>query len=379
MNVAFVVDSLVQPGGADWHLRSLLKLFPEADIYTSVYNRKRYPELKDKQVITSFLQRFPLRNFLYRHYTPLSPLAFEQFDFSNYDLVISLSAGCAKGVITGTRTKHIGIILTPPRYQWGGIANCRASRTKEVLRLVTPIFDHYLRMWDIEAGKRPDVLVVISRFVQNRVKKVYGRDSTVVYPGIDTEYWRPAGMAGTVGSSDSVGTSGMNRNRKRDDFYLVVSRLYDYKRVDLAIRSCCQSGRNLVVVGEGPDEKYLKSLSCSRVKFVGYEARDQVRTYMQKCRAFLFPGVEDFGLTPVEAMACGTPVIAYNKGGVTETVIDGETGLFFDRQTPECLSEALRKFEYMSFDQQKIIKRGRLFSEERLLNEFRKVLKDETG
>jgi len=367
LKVAFVVDSLVQPGGADWHLMSLLKLFPEADIYTSIYNSKRYPQLQGKRVVPSFLQKFPLRNFLYRHYTPFSPLAFEQFDFSSYDLVISLSAGCAKGVITGPGTKHIGVILTPPRYQWGGVVNCRASRSRAVVRLMTSFLDHYLRMWDVEAGKRPDLLVTISTFVQNRVKKIYGRDSVVVYPGIDTEYWTP------------VDRTKPDRAVKREDFYLIASRLYDYKRIDLAIRACCQNGRNLVIAGEGPDEKYLRNISCSRVKFTGYVSRDEVRSYMQKCKAFLFPGIEDFGLAPVEAMACGTPVIAYNKGGVTETVVDGETGVFFDKQTPECLGEAIRKLESMRFDQKEIVKRGRLFSEKRLLNEFSKILKDETG
>ncbi|MEA3357699.1 MAG: glycosyltransferase, partial [Patescibacteria group bacterium] len=276
-------------------------------------------------------------------------------------LVISLSAGCAKGVVTRPGTLHVGIILTPPRYQWGGEVNSRASKMRLIFKFATPFFDHYLRVWDFEASKRPDVIVSISKFVQSKVQKTYRHDSVVIYPGIDFDFW------------------GVEERQvvKRDDYYLVVSRLYDYKRIDLAIEACNKLGRKLVIIGQGPDEKYLRKIAGHRITFLGFGSDDGVKQHMQKCKAFLFPGVEDFGLTPVESMACGAPVIAYNKGGLVETVLDYETGLFFDEQNSESLRKAIVEFESIKFDRGRIMKRALLFSEARFIKSFEKMVDNE--
>ncbi len=359
MNVAIITDSLVSFGGDNRVLLTLLELYPEAEIFTSIFNPDAFPMLDSSRVHTSFLQKWPFQRFLYRHYTPLSPIAFEQFDLSGYELVISLSAGCAKGVITRPETLHVGVILTPPRYQWGGEANLRGSLLRSTFRFGMPAIETYLRMWDKEAILRPDVLVTISKFIQWRTKRIYNLDSTVIYPGIDLKFWKP------------------NLKVKREDFYLVVSRLFDYKRIDLAIEACGKLGKKLIIIGTGPAEKYLKSLASSKIEFLGFLSDDVVREYMQKCKAFIFPGIEDFGLTPVEAMACGSPVIAYNKGGVTETVVDGKTGIFFEEQTVASLVNAIKKFEKLKFRTSVMSERVSEFSDKIFSQKFKKFVNAE--
>jgi glycosyltransferase involved in cell wall biosynthesis len=360
LKVAIVCDSLVQPGGADRVLYDLLDLFPEAEIFTSVYKQNRYPHLENHNVNTTFIQRLPFSNFFYRHYTPLSPLGFESLRLGKkFDLVISVSAGCAKGVITAPNTFHLGIILTPPRYQWGGVVNCRGNTLRSVLHFFSSIFDHYLRIWDIEASKRPDKLVSISRFIKKRVHKVYKRESKLVYPGIDTEFWKP------------------DKSVKKEDFYLIVSRLYDYKKVDVAIKACNKLNRKLYVIGEGPDRDYLENLAGETVEFKGYVSDKEVRRYMRSCKALLFPGLEDFGLAPLEAMSCGTPVIAFNGGGVAETVVDGVTGVLFSKQSEKSLVRSIQHFEKKSFTCDIIQKRAQKFSESKFKQEILKIIKNE--
>jgi glycosyltransferase involved in cell wall biosynthesis len=359
MKVAITTDALVSFGGADRVLKSLLKIYPSAHIFTSVYNEEMYPWLKEKTVKTSFIQKFPFQKLLYRHFWVFSPMAFEQFDMGEYDLVISLSAGCAKGVITGVDTRHIGIILTPPRYQWGGEINARASRLRSLFRLLAPFVDNYLRVWDFEASKRPDELISISKFIQKRVKKHYRRDSEVIYLGTEMENWYP--------DDGSI---------PDNDFYFIASRLYDYKRIDLAIKACNRLSKNLVIMGSGPDERYLKRIAGRTIKFYPSVSDDSViRRYMSQAKAFLFPGIEDFGLTPIESMVCGTPVIALNKGGVSETVLESKTGHFFEEQTVESLVKAIEEFENMKFMKKDVIERGKYFSEERFISEIKEYIK----
>lgn len=349
-NVAIVTDVLVENGGADRLLRTLLKIFPDAQIFTSIFRPSSFPWLSPNRVTCSFIQKLPFRYFWYRHYVPLSPIAFEQFSLNTCDLVISVSAGCAKGVITSTDTKHIGVILTPPRYQWDG----RKSRRRG---LCGKMLDSYLRVWDVEASLRPDALVSISRFIQNKVKHVYKRDSTIIYPGIDQTYW----------------FADLSAKHKRDDFYLVVSRLHDYKRIDLAIEACEKTERKLVVIGTGPEYRRLKRLSGKNTTFLGYCTDDEVRTHMRTCRAFLFPGVEDFGLAPVEAMSCGAPVIAYDGGGFPEAMEDGVTGLLFAEQTVDSLTEVLINSERRNWDSVEISSHATEFSEQNTIQTFKKL------
>ncbi len=348
MRVAFVTDSLVEFGGADRMLQTLLKIFPDADVFTSVFNSEKYEWLREEDVKTSFIQKLPFQSFFQKHYTPLSPLAFEQFDFSSYDLVISLSAGCSKGIVTPTHCLHVGIILTPPRYLWGFDSNGNSS-------ILSQGISHFQKLWDQDAGMRPDFLISISKFIQQRVSKIYGRESELLYPGVNVNYWK----SGTT---------------KREKHYLIVSRLHGYKRIDLAIEACKKLKKKLVIIGDGPVLSYLKSIADSSVNFLGFLPDDEVREHMRKCRAFIFPGVEDFGIAPLEAMACGCPIIAYNKGGVAETVENGVTGVLFEEQTVTSLRDAIKSFEKSDYDQEKIVSRAAEFSENRFVEKFKSFL-----
>lgn len=350
----------MRPGGSDRVVNSLLKLYPSAEVFTAVYDEDQYSYLSGRTVNTSFIQKMPFIRSLYRHYNILFPLAFEQFDFSEFDLVVSLSAGSAKGVVTQPGTLHLGIVFTPPRFQWGGKVNIRASRLRKLLKLLVPFADSYLRLWDFEASRRPDVLASISRFIQDRVRKVYGRNSYLLYPGVNLNFWH---------KDRSI--------KKRKDYYLVVARLYDYKRVDLAIQACKKLGRSLKIIGEGPDEAHLRKIAGKNVEFLGFLADEECRKYMSECRAFIFAGVDDFGLTSVEAMACGAPVIAYNKGGAAEVVVDSETGVFFDQPTRESLCSAILRFESMFFDEKIVTGRAEHFSEEKFTKDFKQIVENE--
>lgn len=360
VKVAIVTDALVSFGGADRVLKSLLELFPVVDLYTAIFDAGSYSWLDGYEVNTTFIQKIPGRSFWERRYSTLSPLAFEQFSFDKYDLVISLSAGAAKGVITPDSVAHIGIILTPPRYQWSGRGGETLTRCRRFS--VHALSDIYLRIWDQEAGMRPDVMVAISKEVQSRILKVYKRESKVVYPGVDLGFWRLPG-----------------KNQKRLDiskngYYIVVSRLYDHKQIDAAISACNFLDRDLVVIGTGPEERKLKGLAGKTVNFTGFVDDETVRSYLWEARGFLFPGIEDFGLAPVEAMACGVPVIAYNKGGVSETVVDGESGVLYDGGTTDDLIEAIRRFENMKWDTSSVSASVSRFSDNSFKDNFMKVV-----
>lgn len=357
MKVALVTDAIVAPSGSDRVLKSLKKIFPDTDIFTAIFNPSRYESGVFDNVKTSFIQRLPLKRFWYGHYSLVSPIAFEQFDFSDYDLVISLSAGSAKGVITPVDTKHISLIFTPPRTIWG-------ERYKKLSfnAILGGIPTHYLRIWDIEASLRPDKLVVPSKFIQNKVQKIYNREAEVVYLGVDTEFWKPE-------TPSSV--------NNREDFYLVVSRLINHKLNEIAVKACEKTGSKLIVVGEGPQMKKLRKLAGPHTLFTGYLSDESVRELMRSCKAFLFPGVEDFGLACVEAMACGSPVIAYNKGGVSETVEDGVSGVLYDNCSVDGMIEGIRRFKSTDFDSQKVRKIAEKYSEENFIQKFKKVIQDE--
>lgn len=326
-------------GGAERLVASFFKYFPEADIYTSLYDQRQFPWLDDCHVYTTFIQKLPGKSFWRKHYVPLSPLGFEQFRFDNYDVVISISAGCAKGVITPVGVRHIGILLTPPRYQWDMIARKRGNP------VIRRIVDGYLRVWDTEAGLRPDTIIAISKYVQNRISKIYRRKSTVIYPGIDHSLWQYVPQV------------------ERESFFLVVSRLYDYKRIDLAIEACQALGRRLVIIGEGPEYRRLSAGTKNTISFLGRLDDNAVRSHMQRCTMLLFPGIEDFGLVPVEAMACGTPVVAYGRGGVAETVVDGKTGVLFHDQTVADIVDGIKRSEGILWDRDAIAKHAKMYDE----------------
>ncbi|ADQ05798.1 glycosyl transferase group 1 [Caldicellulosiruptor hydrothermalis 108] len=355
MKVAIVHEWLTTMGGSEKVILELKKLFPEAPIYTLVYNRRKLGKYFDKYlIITSNLQKNPLAHIKHQLFFKYMPRAFESFDLSDFDLVISSSSAFAKGVITSPNSVHICYCHTPPRYLWDLTHEYLKDYNLIIRRYLERNF-HYLRIWDTIAANRVDYFVANSNYVANRIKKFYKRDCKVIYPPVDTEYFTPA------------------KDKNIEDYYLIVSRLVPYKRVDLAVEAFNQISKKLVIVGDGPEYKKLKSIAKPNIEFLGYQPDETVRDLYQRCKALIFPGVEDFGIVPVEVQACGRPVIALKKGGAVETVEEGKTGVFFERQDVESLKEAVYKFEQdiERFDKDYIRSHAEKFSAERFRVEFK--------
>jgi glycosyltransferase involved in cell wall biosynthesis len=274
---------------------------------------------------TSFMDRLPFVKRYHQPFLPLYPLAFESFDFTGYDLVISNKSGFCHGVITSPDTLHICYCLTPTRFLWDYSGYAERERLRRLARLALPPFLNYLRLWDRAAADRVDHFVAISRTVQRRIAKYYRRDSAIIHPPVDTSKFTPG---------DS-----------RDDYFLIVSRLVPYKRIDLAVRAFNELGLPLVIIGDGRDRDSLRALARPNIKFLGHVPDEKIGDYFARCRAFILPGQEDFCIAPVEAQAAGRPVIAYAAGGALDTVREGVTGNFFHEQTPEALIKAIKEFD----------------------------------
>lgn len=334
LRVAIVHYWFTAYGGGERVVESLSEIFPQADIFTLIADREKIPlSLRKHSVADSFVARIPGAKRWYRNFLPLYPIALEQFDLSSYDLVISSESGPAKGVITSPHTCHICYCHSPMRYIWDLYHQSRKSMNP-VTRAIFSATAHYMRLWDFSTAARVDYFVANSRYIAARIRKCYRRESTVIHPPVN---W----AAGYV-------------SQKADDYYLVVSRLVPYKRVDLAIEACNRLGRRLRIVGAGSEYKRLRKMAGSSVEFIGQLDENSLHEAYAKCRALLFPGEEDFGIVPVEAQSHGRPVIAYAKGGVIETVsgefvddADAEncTGVFFQQPSPELLCEAILRFE----------------------------------
>jgi len=325
MRVALVYDRVNKIGGAERVLEALHEIFPNAPLYTAVYNPKTAPWAEKFNVIPSFLNKFPFAKRSHEIYPWLTPLAFESFDFSEFEVVISVTSEAAKGIITKPKTLHICYCLTPTRYLWSGYEDYFKN---EVFRFFTKPVVSYLRRWDKIAAQRPDVFVAISKNVQQRIKKYYGRDSEVIYPPVDIDKFPISNSQFPIG-----------------EYFLIVSRLVPYKKVDIAIQAFNKLGLPLKVVGTGREMGRLKRMAKKNIEFLGQLTDFQLLSYYQRCQAVVFPQEEDFGLVPLEAQACGKPVIAYRAGGALETVIERKTGEFFDKQTPENLEEIVKKFK----------------------------------
>lgn len=354
--VAIIHDWLNSFRGGERVLEAICELFPNAEIFTLFYRPGKVGSVISKHKIhTSFLNRLPKNHRYYRYLLPLFPAAIERFDLTDFDLVISSSHCVAKGVLVPPRSLHICYCYTPMRYAWDRYADYFGGGLKELL--IFP-FIHYLRMWDVTSSARVDRFIADSRWAGKRIEKYYRRDSQVVYPFVDLEAFKP--------SSDD----------KREDYYLAASAFAPYKRLDLAIEACNKLDRPLYIVGTGQDEARLKSLAGKQTRFLGRITDDEFRRVFSKARALLFPGEEDFGITPLEAMACGTPVIAFGRGGATETVVDGETGLFFDEQTVDSLCGAISEFERRAkdFDPRRCRARAELFRRDEFQRQFRGVV-----
>ena len=356
LKVAIVHDWMVGLGGAERVVGSMLKLLPQADIYTSVYSPDKLQLFAGHKINTTFLQNWPLSRSKHQLFSALRPLAFESLDLSNYDLVLSSSSAESKGVITPTSTLHISYIHTPTRYYWSGyndyLAEPGFGALNPIVRLLMPSLVRRLRKWDFAAAQRPDYLVANSNVVSARISEYYNRPSQTIRPPVDTDRF------------------GNDKENQQGNYLLVVSRLVPYKRVDLAVKACNKLGLKLIIAGRGPELPRLKKLAGSTVSFVEGPSDSQITKLYLGARGFIFSAEEDFGITPVEAMSAGLPVICFGEAGATETVIDGTTGVYHAKQTVASLVEAIGKFEATKFDRGTIVKRAKMFSESRFLDEL---------
>jgi glycosyltransferase involved in cell wall biosynthesis len=328
--IAIVHDWLPLYGGAERVLEQIINVFPQADLFSIIDN---IPEpqrdfLQRKSVRTSFIQRLPWGRRHYRSYLPLMPLAIEQFDLAGYDLVISSSYAVAKGVLTGPNQLHLCYCSSPIRYAWDLQAQYlqRTGLASGLKSWMARMLLHYIRLWDYRTAAGVDHFIANSHFVARRIRKVYGRESTVIYPPVDVE--------------------GFTLRHEKEDFYLAASRMVPYKRMDLIVSAFAeQPHRRLIVIGDGPDLKKIERLATPNVTLLGYQNNTVLRDHLQRARAFVFAAEEDFGIMPLEAQACGTPVIAFGKGGALETVSESRSGMFFPEQSVKSLSAAISRFE----------------------------------
>ncbi|HEY6488955.1 MAG: glycosyltransferase [Terracidiphilus sp.] len=330
MRAAVVHDYFTQLGGAEIVAQELVRMLPAADLYSTVALPECLPVgLKNVAVKTSWMQRLPRMRDLYRLYFLLYPLGVGSLDLSQYDLVISSSSGYAKGVRTGRDTVHICYCHTPMRWAWSFDSYSARESMGSFQRAIVPHFIRMLREWDTGASRQPDHFVANSQTVAARIQRAYGRTAEVIHPPIDLNRFKPSA--------------------EQEDYYLVLSRLVSYKRIDLAVQACTDLKRRLIVIGDGPDRARLAALAGPTVTFLGRLPNAEVEHYASRCRALLFPGEEDFGMAPLEIAAAGRPTIAYRAGGAVETIVEDSTGVFFNTQTPSDLGAAIQRFESMNW------------------------------
>ena len=364
MKVAIVHDWLVNYGGAETWVELALRLYPDADIYTLVYNRKKMGNhFASNRIYTSKLQKLPMATKLYTKLLKFMPGAFESFDFSGYDLVICSSSSCAKGIITPPSVPQIAYIHTPMRYTWDLFFDYR-KRSGKLTKFFMDRWIPQIRLWDYISSQRIDTVVANSKYIARRIKKFWNMDAKVIYSPVNTDRFYPV-------------------DEEKEDYYVSFSRLVPYKRVDLAIKACIKLNKKLVVIGSGSEFKNLRKLAEGNpnIIFAGRLSDEEVRKHLAKCKALVFCAEEDFGLTPLECQACGTPVIAFKKGGTLETVLDGKTGVLFEKQETDSVASSIEKFEELNsrgvFKKDEILAHAKTFSRERFLSEFQKAI-DET-
>ncbi|HCU56840.1 MAG TPA: glycosyl transferase [Anaerolineaceae bacterium] len=330
MKICFVHDWLTTFGGAEQVLKTLLEIWPQTPVYTLVYDEKGNCRdiIHSTEVTGSFINKLPFAKRKHRAYLPLMPLAIEQFDLSDYDVIISDSHAVAKGVLTGPDQLHINYTFTPIRYAWDmhHAYIQQANLDKGLKGFLAKTLLHYIRMWDLRTVPSVDHFVAISNFIARRVWKFYKREANVIYPPVDTDR--------------------LTLQTKKSNYYLALSRLVPYKKTDLIVQAFTQMpDRKLVVIGDGPQMKDLKKIASDNIELLGFQPNSVVEDHLKHAKALIYAAEEDFGIVPVEAQACGTPVIAFGKGGALETIVPRETGFFFNRQEPDALIQAVRDFE----------------------------------
>lgn len=373
MRVALVHDWLNGMRGGEKVLEAFAAIFPESKIYTLFCDPEKISaELKKHRIATSFIQHIPKWKKYYRHFLPLFPKAIERFNFDNVDLVISSSHCVAKGAVVGNNTLHICYCHSPMRYVWDRFDDYFPRDKINFLRykFIQTVANH-IRKWDIKTSARVDLFIANSTFVQWRINKYYGRPARVIYPPVETDYFTPSPT-------------------RSEDYFLIVGAIVPYKKISLVIEAFRGLKEKLVIIGDGPDLFKLMNESPKNVTFTGWLDKENLRQYYRNCRALIFAGVEDFGITPVEAQACGKPVIAFYEGGVRDTVngpvIDNlescdspMTGLFFKNQTVEALRDALKAFSKLNFDANEIRKNALRFSNKNFYSQIKDFLTEAVG
>lgn len=343
MKIALVHDYLVQYGGAERVLECFTELFPQAPIYTLVYNKDfMHGVFSDKKIKASFIQKIPFAKKNHRIFPQFMPMAIEQFDFSDYDIVLSDSSSFAKGIITSPHTLHICYMHTPMRFAWDDCQKYTSDFDFPwIIKKFVPFVMNYIRVWDRISADRPDKIIANTDFVAKRIKKYYKRNSITIHPPVTVDNFCIS--------------------EKREDYFLIVGRLLAYKRFDIAVEAFNELGLPLKIISRGPEMKRLKKMAKSNIEFLGRIPDNEVAEYFSKCRAFIFPQEEDFGIVAIEAMASGRPVIAYRGGDIPEHMEEGKTGIFFEKQTAQDLIEAIKKFNDNDYDPAYIREKSKKF------------------
>jgi glycosyltransferase involved in cell wall biosynthesis len=358
MKVAIVHDFLNQYGGAERVLDALHEAFPEAPIFTSIFLPENFPTpFSQWDVRTSLMQRLPFLKKHFKKYLPLYPSAFRRFDLRGFDVILSSSSAFAKGISIPLGARHVCYCYSPMRFVWDRDRYFEKESIPFFLKPLLYFVLERLKRWDLKTNDGVDRFIGISEHIRQRIRTCYGRESDVLYPPVEVD---------AFDYSDQPG-----------DYYLIVSRLNPYKRIELAIEACERMGRSLKIVGKGPYEPALRRFAGSHTAFLGGVSFQELKGLLVGARAFIFPGEEDFGIAPVEAMAAGRPVIALAAGGALETVVEGETGLFFETPTVECLSKALLRFEGMTFDSARIRRRAERFNRAAFVTGIRHLVQRE--
>lgn len=358
VKVALVHDWLTNMGGAERVVINFKEIYKESPIYTTLYNPEKLDkELKNIDVRTSFLQNEKNLKKGHQNLLPFMPMAFESFDLNEYDVVLSSSSSCAKGVVTNPESMHVCYCHTPMRYSWEFyheyVNNWSMNKIKKNM---LKYFINYIRVWDDVSSNRVDYFIANSENVARRIWKHYRRESVVIHPPVRCKLF-------DISNTD-------------EDYFLIISRLVPYKKVDLAVKAFNELGLPLVVIGDGVEKERLESMAKDNIKFLGRQPDSIIKEYYSKCRAFLFPGDEDFGITPLEAQASGRPVIAFGKGGALETVVENETGVFFEEQTVDSLKDAVNRFQNIKFDKQAIRKHAEKFDESIFKEKIQKFINE---
>lgn len=354
--IAVFHDNFAQMGGAERVADALMSALPEAELHTTLAaHGKLIPALQERTIHTTWMQKLPEPGRFYRHYFMLYPLAVEAVDLRRYDLVVTSCFGYAKGVHTRSDAMHVCYCYTPMRWVWRHADYVARETFGRAQRLAIGVAQPFLRWWDLRASRRPDHFITSSQIVADRIERCYGRSATVIPPPIDVSRFHIA--------------------RRPADFYLIVARLSAYKRIDLAIDACNLLGRKLVIIGDGPDRARLERLAGPTVRFMGRQPDAAVNEAIASCLALLFPGEEDFGIAPLEANAAGRPVVAWRGGGATETVREGETGVFFDVPTREGLAAAIERCEVHEWEPPRLRAHASTYDRPVFLSRIRQFLR----